>query len=262
MDTPNAALVQAKPGVQLFFTPSYRNDLDRLLLMRRSIRKFYKGQARHVIAVPKEDLALFQKALTDEKCDFLTQQSLVIPTFFPRKGYHTFAKLFPSQAWRLQRYAGKGGWIIQQIVKLMSSQLVERGPIAILDSDTFFVRPFDDSDLLPPHGKILIRQMPSTESGKHRRHIANARQLLGLTSGNTEHHFMSCPAILYAEWVRALLKHIESAHGEDWQNVLLAQSTISEYSLYGVFVEELLKPDDLVIREHSFSHMLWDNDQG
>lgn len=259
MHTFDSGSGHAIAGLQFFFTPSYRNDLDRLLLMRRSIRRFYKGQARHLIAVPEEDLPLFQRSLEHDDCELLTQQSLIKPAFFPYTGYRTFARFFPAQAWRLGRYAGKGGWIIQQIVKLKSSQLIDAGPIGILDSDLFFVRPFDDRDLIPPRGKILMRQTPTTESGKHRKHIANARQLLGLIPGDTEHHFMSCPAIIYAEWVQALLRHIESIHGRGWQDVLHAQSSISEYSLYGVFVDEILKPNDIVIREQSFSHMLWDS---
>lgn len=243
----------------LFFTPSYRNDLDRLLLMRKSIRRFYRGFARHVIAVPSEDVEIFRCALRADNCQIIAQQSLVQSEFYPSRGYNTFRKLFPKQAWRMKRFAGKGGWIIQQVAKLMAAELVKNGPIVILDSDLFFIRPFDDLDLFPLDGRLLVRIIPDTESGKHRKHIANSRKLLGLNEGSTEHHYMSCPAILYAEWIRKLMIHIESLWGKPWQLVLYEQETISEYSIYGIFVEEVLRPHDLIIRTQSYNHMLWDS---
>ena len=242
----------------LFFTPSYRNDLDRLLLMRRSIKRFYCGFALHVIAVPLEDLKIFQDALSGDTCKVIAQQSLVRSEFFPSRGYNAFKKLFPNQAWRINRFAGKGGWIIQQVAKLMAAELVENGPIVILDSDVFFVRPFDDCDLFPKEGRLLVRITPDTESGRHRKHIANSRKILGLAEGSTEHNYMSCPAIIYAEWTKKLMIYIENLWGKPWQLVLLEQETISEYSIYGVFVEEVLKPNDLIIRSQSYNHMLWD----
>jgi hypothetical protein len=246
------------PDQPLFFTPSYRNDLDRLVLMRKSIRAFYRGTAKHVIAVPREDVRLFKAALQKDDCQIISQQSLVRPEYFPRLGFRAFSKLFPGQTWRLRQFAGKGGWIIQQVAKFMAAELVEKGPIVILDSDLFFVHEFDDRDLFPLDGHLLVRINPDTESGKHRKHIVNSRKLLGLAEGSTEHHYMSCPAILYAEWIKKLMIHIEALWGKPWQLVLHEQETLSEYSIYGVFVEEVLKPHDLVIREQSYNHMLWD----
>lgn len=255
-----AAMAQAQGEQQpaLFFTPSFRNDLDRLILLRRSIRKYYQGHARHVIAVPKEDFKLFKSALNDNACTLIVQNSLVRPEFFPHSLYGFIKKNLPGQAWRFNRLSGKGGWIIQQIAKLSSFELLPAGPVVVLDSDLLFLRPFADKDLLSDKGRILIRITPDTESGKHRKHIANARRFLGLPEGSTEHHYMSCPAILHAEWLREMTNFIEARFNKPWQEALYEEETMSEYSIYGVFVEEILKPDDLVIRDISFNHMIWD----
>lgn len=244
----------------LFFTPSYRGDLERLLLLRASMRKFYRGHGRHVVAVPESDLLLFRRALVGDGAELVSQQSLVDRRFFPTALYQLVARYAPAQAWRLQSQGGKGGWIIQQIAKLNAKTLRERGPIAVLDSDIFIFRPFEDADLLGECGKVLVRIVPTTESGRHRKHIAGARQLLRLPPGSTEHHYMSCPAILHSEWLHELCRHLEAHGGKPWQDVLLNEATLSEYSIYGTFVEEILKPADIVIRDTSFNHMLWDND--
>lgn len=244
-----------------FFSPSYRGDLDRLVLQRRSIQRFYQGPSRHVVAVPQRDMQMFRTALEgDAGCELISQQSIVHPAFFPRWFYPSIEKLAPGQAWRFARYGGKGGWIQQQIAKLMSGTLAKSAdePIVVLDSDLFFVREFGIDDLVPADRKLLVRLMPATESGKHRKHIANSRRLLQLPEGPTDHHFMAYPAILYAAWIDELTKHIERLKGRPWQEVLLDEPTMSEYSIYGVFVEEILKPQDLQIREEPFNFMLWD----
>ena len=264
MTTMETEVTHRRPGPNaadpslLFFTPSYRNDLDRLVLLRRSMRKFYRGSAHHVVAVPESDLALFRNALRDDGCTLVSQQSLVDRRFFPTALYSLIDRYAHSQAWRFARHAGKGGWIIQQIAKLNAKSLQERGPILVLDSDLFFFRSFDDADLLADRGRVLVRITPTTESGRHRKHIAGARTLLRLPEGSTEHHYLSCPAILQAEWLPELARHLEQLHGKTWQEVLLAEDTMSEYSIYGVFVEETLKPSDLLIHDRSFNHMLWD----
>lgn len=245
----------------MFFSPSYRGDLDRMLLLRRSIRRFYQGSSRHVIAVPERDLAMFRQSLADDNsCELISQQSVVDPAFFPRWFYPTLEKLMPGQAWRFARYAGKGGWIQQQIAKLMSGSMAASGgdPIVILDSDLFFVRPFGIEDLVPADCRVLVRLTPATESGKHRKHIENSRRLLQLPEGSTDHHYMAYPTIFYGDWVDELTKYIERIKRRPWQEVLLDEPTMSEYSIYGVFVEEILKPRDLLIREEPFNFMLWD----
>lgn len=250
---PNAAA----PSI-LFFTPSYRNDLDRVVLLRRSMRKFYSGTANHVVAVPESDLTLFRNALRDDHCTLVSQQSLVDRRFFPTTLYSLINRYAPTQAWRFARRAGRGGWIIQQIAKLNAKSLLERGSIIVLDSDLFFFRNFGDSDFHSGQHKILVRETPTTESGKHRRHMSNARKLLRLPEGSTEHHYMSCPAILQAEWLQEMCRYLERNRGKPWQDIFLEEETMSEYSIYGVFVEEILKPSDLAIRDRSFNHMLWD----
>lgn len=244
----------------IFFTPSYRGDLERLLLLRASMQKFYRGRGRHFVAVPESDLPLFRRALAGDNVELLSQQSLVDRRFFPTSLYRLVARYAPGQAWRLSRQGGKGGWIIQQIAKLSAKSLRKSGPIAMLDSDIFFFRPFDDIDILGASGRVLVRNVPTTESGRHRKHIAGARRLLRLPEGSTEHHYMSCPAILHAEWLHELCRHLEKLSDHPWQEVLLKEPTLSEYSIYGIFIEEVLKPKDIVIQDKSFNHMLWDNE--
>lgn len=245
----------------IFFSPCYRGDLERMLLLRKSIRRFCQAPSRHIVAVPVQDLELFRKAIAgDESCELITQQSIVDAGYFPGVLYRQVQRFAPTQTWRFNRFAGRPGWIIQQIAKLMSGRVTNARdePIFILDSDLFFVRPFAGADLVPPGRRLLMRLTPKTESGTHRHHIENSRRLLGLPAGPTDHHYMAYPAVFYGDWIEEMLRYIEKKRGKPWQEVLLAEESVSEYSIYGVFLEEILKPTDLLVRDEAYNFMLWD----
>ncbi len=245
-----------------FFTPSYIGDLARVVWLRRSIEAFLDTPTRHIIAVPKHDLRAFQNALGHSKeVELICQEELVDPGFYPDNLYKLTKKLAPGQVWRLDKHAGKPGWIIQQIVKLSSNRLIENEPIIFLDSDIFFYRRFSlEEDLGLHDGKrVMVRILPESESAKHRHHITHSRQFFELPEGPTDTTYMAYPAIWHPDWLNQMQKHIEKLKGRHWQKALLAADfNISEYTLYGIFIDEVLKPYDLTICDHSFDLIAWD----
>ncbi len=254
---------QRAHGVAItFFTPSFRGDLERFALLRRSIRLFQPTAIRHVVAVPVSDLPIFEQELAgDTDIELIVQQSLVPSFFYGTRLHRLVERHFPTQAWRLSSQAGRSGWIIQQIVKLSAASVVQDGAIVFFDSDCFLLRRF----LVTEFGKeesdrLLVRNEPTVESARHREHIAAARKLLGLGSGPTEHHYMACPAIWYPDWLTALHQHLEQLHHKPWQRVLFEAGLISEYSIYGVFVEEVLKPADLRVATREYHRGVWSVD--
>ena len=245
-----------------FFTPSYIGDLERVVWLRRSVEAFHETQRRHIVAVPRQDLKAFLNALGHaSEVELICQEELVDPGFYPDGLYKLTQKLAPGQVWRLDSHAGKSGWIIQQIVKLSSNRLIESGPIIFLDSDMFFYRHFSlEEDLGLHDGKrVMVRILPESESGKHRHHIAHSRQFFELPEGPTDTTYMATPAIWHPDWLSQMQQHIENLKGMPWQKALLtADFNISEYTIYGVFVDEVLKPDNLTVRDHSFDLIAWD----
>lgn len=246
-------------GSLTFFTKTYREDTERFLLLRKSIKRLYKGEARHFVVVPRDDLPIFKKITRGDDVELLCENRYVLPKYYPKKWYEALKKVAPGQAWRFSSHAGRPGWIVQQIVKLNLPEIVPDGPVAIIDSDLFFVKPFDDHDLITADTKrVLVRTEPTTESGKHRKDIEKAREILCLPTGNSEHHYMGGPAILYLDWIKELSSYLELKHKKHWQEVLYEAENFSEYSIYGIFVEEVLKPQNLVIRQTPFHYSIWD----
>ncbi len=247
-----------------FVTPSYRADLERAVWMRRSVRRFLHEPCGHVIAVPGADLAAFRQAFAaDPAVQIACQEEVVDPIFYPDRLYRLVRALAPSQAWRIDLRGGLPGWMVQQIVKLQCTQWVGDGAAVLVDSDLVFTRPFSLAELglgAEARTRTLVRITPESESSRHRTHLERSRALLGLPAGPTEHHYMSSPSIWYADWVAGLKARLERVAGLRWQQALFRAQEFSEYTLYGVFVEEALKPDALSIRTQPFHQIVHDRD--
>jgi hypothetical protein len=234
-------------------------DIERLLLLRKSIKRFYQGLAAHVVAVPKQDVVLFKSYFDGDDIVILTQNDFVERCFYASRWYTFVSRVAPGQAWRFSSHVGRPGWVIQQIVKLSIPEMIPIGPVVVLDSDIVFLRKFDDSDLgVSGNKRVLTRIEPESETAKQRMHIEKSRQILGLPPGSTDHHYMSWPAILYPDWVSAMRRHLEKINRKPWQKVLYEAGSISEYSLYGIFLEEVLKPENLLINKEPFNFIIWD----
>jgi hypothetical protein len=222
------------------------------VLCRRSIRRYAIDLVEHTVAVPAADVALFRDRLAgDPGVRVVAQQEVVSAQFYPRPWVPAVKKLLGRHVWRLDgtRYVGRPGWIVQQIVKLSAPEICGSGPVCLVDSDLVFVRTFGRHDLLPGDAqRVLVREDPAEESAMHRAHMENSRLLLGLPPGPTEHHYMAYPAVFYGDWVLQLRARLEQVHGKPWQQVLREAETLSEYLLYGVFVEEILQPANMQLR--------------
>ena len=245
----------------VFFSPSYIGDLQRMVWLRRSIEAFHDTPARHIIAVPRQDMNAFQNALgRSNEVELICQEDFVDPGFYPDWLYRVTQKFTPGQTWRLHSHAGKPGWIVQQIVKLSSNRLIEREPIVFLDSDIFFYRRFSFDDLmLNGKKRIMVRALPEDEGAQHPHHIANARRFFELPEGPTNATYMGYPVIWHPDWLSQMQQHIERLKGKPWQKALLdVDFNISEYTLYGIFIDEVLRPDNLIVRDHPFNLIAWD----
>ena len=261
IDFENFADMDSPTSLQ-FFSPSYRNDLERFVLLRKSIQRFAQCPILHVVAVPRRDVSAFAARLEgDEGVRIVPQETLVATSFYSPLWFRVVRRMLGKYAWRFadSKYAGRAGWIIQQIVKLSVPEVFGRGTVAILDSDLVFVRKFSVDDIVPANRTpILLRREPKSESGRHRAHMTRAREILKIAPGSTEHHYMAYPAIWHVDWVKSLRTHIERVYDKPWQQVLFEAKRFSEYQLYGIFVDEILKPEDLVHRTIPFEIGVWD----
>jgi hypothetical protein len=136
-----------------------------------------------------------------------------------------------------------------------------REQIVIIDSDVVFFRNFDSGVFRHPIDKrTLLRRKPLEEAGRQREHIEIARKILRLPEGPTDQNYMAWPAIFYTDWLQDLHDYLEIQHKRSWQKVLFQYPLFSEYCLYGIFVEEVLKPSRIFINDRPLHIGVWEKE--
>ncbi len=221
-------------------TPSYRGDYERCRLLCESMDAFVGGIWHHYIIVETVDLKLFGP-LTSPRRTILEMEALLPSSF------HHLARIpiiNNRSVWFSWRTGFMVGWHVQQIVKLeMAFQVKEKG-LLYCDSDVFFMRPFDIGSLSKGGQFRFYRTEESYEENviPYPRYISYSARQLGISG-------KPFPSPTYVDnlvpWhsptVKALCGHIAEVSGRDWKSALGRDIFISEYSLYGLFVERILK---------------------
>jgi len=78
-----------------FFSPSYHNDLNRPIMLRKSIKRFCDETLSHYIVVPEEDFYLFRKIFSDDKLVIIRKQNdFIKKEFYPSKLYSLINKFW------------------------------------------------------------------------------------------------------------------------------------------------------------------------
>ncbi len=198
-----------------------------------------KGPWHHYIIVETVDLALFG-GLSGSRRTVLEMEAILPPSF-----HHLSRIPFVNNRslWFSFKTGFMIGWQVQQLVKLqMAHELKEEG-LLYCDSDVFFIRPFDVNSLMKD-GQFYYYSTPAgfrRENAPNPTYLDAASQQLGM--GDCA---FPCPSYVensvawHGPTVRALCEHLEKLHQCDWRVTLGRKFILSEYSLYGLFVDRIL----------------------
>jgi hypothetical protein len=220
-------------------TPSYHGDFERCRILCQSIDAFVAGDWHHYIIVESPDYSLF-KALETSRRTVIEMES-ILPAWL-----HHLASpsLFKKRSlWFSFRTGFMIGWQVQQLVKMQMAFNVSGAGLLFCDSDVFFVRKFDVAGL-HPNGKFRFYRTDNQfdrEKAPNQSYVISAARRLGLGSNP-----FPCPSYVdnIVAWHRntaqALCRYIEAISGQNWMVALGKRYIISEYSLYGLFVDRLL----------------------
>ena len=217
-------------------TKTYAPDLELFEDLHASIARFTDEQVLHRVIVDDADRDLFQRFQSD-RCQILGMHQTLPKTFVkvPTKNFMVNLR----HPWPPVR-----GWILQQLVKLSVAEKSDADVILLIDSDVVLTRPIEASTFVTD-GKPNFSRL---EGGVHRgmeRHIlwhTAARKMLGLSSEVSLplNDYVDAFNIWCPDVVRALCSRISNESGEVWQTAFAANLHVSEFILYGVFVDEVL----------------------
>ena len=216
-------------------TKSFAPDFELCAALNRSVLDNSADAVRHHIIVPRSDLKLFGRLAgprTHIRCeaDFLPRTFIPVP--------------FSNITLNLSRpFPPVRGWILQQVIKLAAVAAAEDDVVLVVDSDVEFVRPFT-AETFVRDGNVRFFRKPKQIDERLPRHMAwhrVARVLLGLQP--VEPPFTDyIPSSLVA-WdpriVKRMLARVTATTGRPWPTAIAGQLHFSEWTLYGVFVDDV-----------------------
>lgn len=208
-------------------TPSYTPDFERCKLLARSVQKFVQP-ATHYIIVTQKDFPLFKQLQGP------TTEILIVESLIPR---WLFKMPLFKNGWFSLKTPPVRNWILQQIVKLSAGFQIEKDVLVYVDSDLSFIRPFDLQTLVRGDQVRLFRADDFQPIGDW--DVATA-QLLGLPVQKFANYLQGIVTWRHDNVVK-LFQHLEAVSGQEAIETLCRSWHLSEYQLYGSFVEHCLQ---------------------
>jgi Family of unknown function (DUF6492) len=226
-------------------TPCYRGDVALFRELHRSVLEFTPADTVHHVFVPPQDKHLFTE-FAGPRCQ-VTVRSGLLPRHYVRLPKEIYVNL--KHPWPALR-----PWVMQQTVKIAATSELDADVVLVADSDAVFIRPVTADRFRAGDGCMLLHREERAVKPEMTRHVLwhqVARDLLGLPPSPPPPLPDYVTPLNY--WdptvVRAMQQRIAETTGRDWMDAFNAQLHISEFILYGVFVDEVLSatkrhPDD------------------
>lgn len=233
-------------------TPSYRPDLERCKTLCASVERFVDPEIEHVLIVPRRDRAAFEP-LANERTRIVTVESIL-----PFKALQI---PFQRRWWLTSCSLPVRGWIMQQLTKMSAVNAVKTDAMVFVDSDLVFIRPFT-ADRVWHNDKLrMLRVTCPPPQPTHERWHKDSGRLLGLPESDWYGaDYIGPMATWRCDTVRAMLDHVTKKAGKPWYRVLANMLHLSEYMLYGLYVEHILEGEGHHYADHNMTHCSWDYD--
>jgi hypothetical protein len=230
-------------------TPSYRPDLERCKALCTSVRKFVDPEIEHVLIVPRRDRAAFAP-LANERTRIVTVESIL-----PIKAWQI---PFQRKWWLTACSLPVRGWILQQLTKLSAVNAVKTDAIMFADSDLVFVRPFS-SDHVWHDGRLRLHRVPGpAPKPTHERWHRDTGRLMALEPSDWYGADYIGQLITWrCDTVRDMLEHITKTTGRHWAKHMANMLQLSEYILYGIYVEHVIDAKGHEFVERDLCHCSW-----
>lgn len=233
-------------------TPTWRRDAGIFDDLHRSVLEFTPPGTVHHIVVPWLHRPLFAK-YQGPRCRVWTHQDL-IPRRYWRQPGGMWLNL--RQPWPPVR-----GWVMQQAVKIAAAAQADADVALMIDSDVALVRPVKPDHMFADGHPMLYRDDTGVHSGMPRHVLWHdvAHELLGLPPAPEPPlpDYITPVGVWEPATVQAMQRRIEQATGKHWLDAFTGQLHVSEYIVYGVFVDKVLSAGSRPQTVESLCHNRW-----
>jgi Family of unknown function (DUF6492) len=221
-------------------TPTFRGDAEVFADCHRSVLAFTPPGTVHHIYVPARDRARFAAEYEGPRCRVYDRSELLPPRYVRAPLTDLYVNI--RRPWPPLR-----GWVMQQTSKIAAAGQSDADVVLLIDSDAILVRPVEPRRFVTDGQVSLYRVAGGVTAGMKRHVIWHriAREMLGLPPAPAPPlpDYIGPIAFWSPATVRALQKHIEGVTAQSWLEAFNSQRHISEFILYGVFVEEAAGAD-------------------
>src|SRR5690349_6797014 len=216
-------------------TPSYAPDFQLCRDLNASVLAHTPEPTVHYIITPRRDVELFS-ALSGPRTQVWSVDHLLPRHMVGLPGMNFWLNLRkPVPPIR--------GWVMQQVVKLQAAATIDADTLLLVDSDVIFVRPVT-SHTFRRDGLVRFYRKDAAVDASLPRHMVwhdAARNLLGLPHAAAPlPDYVSAFNVWDRCTVLAMRDRIKKVTGRPWLDAIASQLHISEFILYGVFVDDVL----------------------
>lgn len=234
-------------------TPSYAPDIELCRDLNRSVLAFTSQPVMHHIIVPRRDLKLFSRLKGPRT------RVLSVDEIMPK---HMIGVPKANMWLNLRRPVPPvRGWVMQQLVKIQAVAQIEAEVSLLVDSDVLLVRPVT-TETFRRDGRLRFYRKDAGVGEDLPRHLIwhnAARGLLGIPSAPPPlPDYISAFTAWDRRTVLALQDRIQQVTNRPWLDAVAGQLHISEFILYGVFVDEVLGEEaNMEPTESMLCHSYW-----
>ena len=231
------------PSTWTLVTPTFRGDREQFELLTRSFLQFAPDGLTHRVIVDQRDRQLFEP-LRHDRMELVTTEEL-LPGMVRRVSR-------PRPMFVGTRIPPVRGWIAQQLVKIQAAITSPTPYVLFADSDVVFLRRFGMDRFTDGEKLALSRVRAQYDSLVDWRRTSAA--LLGLSDpeGFAVVNYVSALIPWRRDTAIRLVEALESESRLPWTASIGRRLRFSEYTLYGVFCEEVLGLDEA-------GHYGWDD---
>jgi hypothetical protein len=242
-------------------TPSYAPDFELCHDLNRSVVEWTAPDVQHHIIVPSGDRELFA-SLEGNRTRLWTVDQLVPGRMVAVPG----VRYTGSQMWLNLRcpYPPIRGWVMQQVVKLNAAANIGADIVLLADSDVVFIRPVTVERLFENGALRFYRSPDAVDEGLPRHRIWHevACRLLGLAppGPGALPDYVSALNVWDGAVVAKLRHRLEQVNRRPWLDTVASQRHVSEFILYGVFVERVCgTAADVFPTDSMLCHSYWES---
>ncbi len=232
-------------------TPSHRNDWPLFISLHESVLLHTPEPVTHYVIVPGADVQLFSQ-VAGPRCVVIPEESLYPRHYRPLPGanqlLHSLPRV-PSAARLAAINLGRPfhpirGWVMQQLLKMEACRQIDADVLLLLDSDVLLVRNVT-ATTLTQEGRTRFYRLPGAVDAHLPQHVqwhVVSRKLLGLPPAEfPAPDYVSSFSVWDPHVLRALLARIGQVTSRHWMDAVAAQRSFSEWTIYGIFAEELMR---------------------